>query len=289
MTAVALDDGAALEARHAAARLRLPFRRRAWRGFSGNWSGVGVGSSIDFQDHRPYFPGDDPRHIDWRAYARTGNYIMKLYREEVSPAVDLAIDVSASMGLTPVKEKLVTSLTQFCFESAIRTGSFIRIYELSGGKIRLIAPEEISRGKWKPVFGASTEPPTITRVPWRTGSMRVLISDLLFAADPSTFMKGLLAGRGLPVVFSPYCREESDPDWAGNMELQDCESDASRPQYMDPALLREYSLSYKRHFDLWRSEATRSDALVARVEAGVPLQEGLEAEALKIGAVELWG
>src|SRR5438445_12089783 len=80
-----------------AQRLRLPFRTRTWRGMSGNWLGAGIGSSIDFQDHRPYMPGDDPRYIDWQAYARTGHYTMKLYREEVSPQVDLALDISASM------------------------------------------------------------------------------------------------------------------------------------------------------------------------------------------------
>ena len=49
------------------------------------FSGSGTGSSLDFQDHRAYSPGDDPRHINWQAYARTGSYTMKLFREEVRP------------------------------------------------------------------------------------------------------------------------------------------------------------------------------------------------------------
>ncbi|MEJ6642028.1 MAG: DUF58 domain-containing protein [Akkermansiaceae bacterium] len=40
-----------------------------------------MGSALYFQDHRAYSPGDDPRHINWQAYARTGQYTMKLYRE----------------------------------------------------------------------------------------------------------------------------------------------------------------------------------------------------------------
>src|SRR5476651_524077 len=82
----------------------LPFRSRAWRGSAGAWQGRGQGSSIDFQDHRAYAPGDDPRHLDWAAYARTNNYTMKLFREEVSPRLDLALDVSQSMAFTPEKE-----------------------------------------------------------------------------------------------------------------------------------------------------------------------------------------
>ena len=93
------------QAQAAAQRLRLPFRSRSWRGESGNWLGSGVGNSIDFHDHRPYLPGDDPRAIDWQAYARTGHYTMKLYREEVSPRVDLVLDVSGSMTFDAAKRR----------------------------------------------------------------------------------------------------------------------------------------------------------------------------------------
>src|SRR5687767_2026320 len=50
-----------------AAVARLPLRRGQWSGVTGSVLGQGTGSSIDFQDHRPYLPGDDPRHINWQA------------------------------------------------------------------------------------------------------------------------------------------------------------------------------------------------------------------------------
>src|SRR5262245_49212563 len=87
----------------AAARWRLPFSRQAWRGPAGGWLGAGAGSSLDFQDHRAYMPGDDPRHIHWTAYARTGMLTMKLFRAEVAPFVDLMVDLSASMTFEPAK------------------------------------------------------------------------------------------------------------------------------------------------------------------------------------------
>ena len=31
------------------------------------------GSSVEFVEHREYYPGDEIRHIDWRAYGKTGN------------------------------------------------------------------------------------------------------------------------------------------------------------------------------------------------------------------------
>src|SRR3954471_13761145 len=104
MTKPLLDFGEARrEAHFAAERCRLPFGRRAWRGGQGNWVGAGVGSSIDFQDHRAYLPGDDPRYIHWAAYARTGQLTMKLYRAEVAPFVDIVVDASASMTFTSEK------------------------------------------------------------------------------------------------------------------------------------------------------------------------------------------
>src|ERR1700761_2635359 len=110
----------------AAGRLRLPLRSRTWRGQSGNWLGAGTGSSIDFQDHRPYLPGDDPRYIDWQAYARTGHYTMKLYREEVSPLVDLVFDASESMFLDAEKMARGLDLLYFAIESALQSSGSLR-------------------------------------------------------------------------------------------------------------------------------------------------------------------
>src|SRR5690606_7194204 len=98
-----------------AARLTLPLKLGLRRS-NGNVPGNGAGSSIDFQDHRPYVPGDDPRHIDWQAYARSGHYTMKLYREEVRPLADLVLDASPSMFFDPEKRRRTMELAWFCLE-----------------------------------------------------------------------------------------------------------------------------------------------------------------------------
>src|SRR5678815_4777076 len=84
-----------VRARGWAALFRLPLRQRVWRGGSGVFMGRGTGASLDFQDHRAYAPGDDPRHINWQAYARTGQYSMKLFREEGRALIDIVLDVSS--------------------------------------------------------------------------------------------------------------------------------------------------------------------------------------------------
>jgi uncharacterized protein (DUF58 family) len=128
----------------AAEHFRLPFRSRKWQGRSGNWLGVGAGSSIDFQDHRPYLPGDDPRYIDWRAYARTGAYTMKLYREEVSPLVDLVLDVSHSMFYEPRKALRANELALFSAVSARQAGAALHCYLAEGAHLRRAEPGELA-------------------------------------------------------------------------------------------------------------------------------------------------
>lgn len=56
------------------------------------------GSSVEFVEHRQYYPGDEIRHIDWRAYAKTGRFYVKEYEEETNLRCHLLVDCSGSMG-----------------------------------------------------------------------------------------------------------------------------------------------------------------------------------------------
>jgi len=55
------------------------------------------GASAIFKEHRAYRPGDDPRLIDWRAYARSDRYTIKHFEHETQLRGTLALDVSPSM------------------------------------------------------------------------------------------------------------------------------------------------------------------------------------------------
>ena len=52
---------------------------------------------MEFADHRAYAPGDDPRAVDWRLFARTGELHLKRFEQETNLAVHLVLDGSASM------------------------------------------------------------------------------------------------------------------------------------------------------------------------------------------------
>jgi uncharacterized protein (DUF58 family) len=56
------------------------------------------GSSVEFAEHRQYYPGDEIRHIDWRAYGKTDRYFIKEYEEETNLKAYLLVDASGSMS-----------------------------------------------------------------------------------------------------------------------------------------------------------------------------------------------
>jgi uncharacterized protein (DUF58 family) len=58
------------------------------------------GFSVEFSEHRRYAPGDDPKDIDWIAYAKTGKYYVKKFESETNLTGYLAIDLSQSMNYT---------------------------------------------------------------------------------------------------------------------------------------------------------------------------------------------
>ncbi len=55
------------------------------------------GFSVEFTQHRQYMPGDEIKHIDWKAYAKTDRYYIKQFEEETNLKSYIRMDASASM------------------------------------------------------------------------------------------------------------------------------------------------------------------------------------------------
>jgi hypothetical protein len=280
----------------AATRYRLPFGRQAWRGAAGGWQGAGAGSSIDFQDHRAYVPGDDPRHLHWAAFARTGQLTMKLYRAEVSPLVDLVVDASASMREEPARAARTEALVSFCLESAARAGAPVRLHAVDGRAVRAVATDRaraagfFAAAQSNPIgYNVGSGPEAPGPLPWRAGAMKIWISDLLFPGEPGAVVRSMGAGGGCALVFAPVLAGEAVLTERGNVELVDGEGgEAGRRQRIDDALAERYRAAYARHFALWDDAARRAAVGFARVacEAGT-LAAALAGEARTRSVVEV--
>lgn len=55
------------------------------------------GFSVEFTEHRPYMPGDEIKHIDWKAYGKTDRYYIKEFEEETNLKSYIILDASKSM------------------------------------------------------------------------------------------------------------------------------------------------------------------------------------------------
>ncbi|MBP3193438.1 DUF58 domain-containing protein [Natronogracilivirga saccharolytica] len=55
------------------------------------------GFSVEFAEHRPYHPGDDLKHLDWKVYGKRERYFVKQYEEETNLRCYMLMDVSSSM------------------------------------------------------------------------------------------------------------------------------------------------------------------------------------------------
>ncbi len=55
------------------------------------------GFSVEFAEHRPYNPGDELKHVDWRVYAKTDRFYLKQYEQETNLRHHVVLDTSSSM------------------------------------------------------------------------------------------------------------------------------------------------------------------------------------------------
>jgi len=72
-------------------------RRETAHHLAGDARSVYKGSGLDYEESRPYQPGDDSRYMNWRLTARTGQLTMKIFREERRPGVFVLMDRRAPM------------------------------------------------------------------------------------------------------------------------------------------------------------------------------------------------
>lgn len=60
------------------------------------------GFSVEFSEYRQYTPGDDPRYLDWKLFARSDRYYLKRYEDETNLRCYLLVDASRSMGYSSI-------------------------------------------------------------------------------------------------------------------------------------------------------------------------------------------
>ena len=256
----------------AAAAFRLAMPRTPIGGRVGERLGSGTGSSLEFQDYRPYAPGDDLRHVDWAAYARSELLAVRLYREEVAPRIDLVLDISRSMAVTEQKLRAYGEL-------AGAAGVRLRV-----DRRRLAHHHDVGRptAALARAGGHRALPrlrrqrsPRSKRPTCRSGAARCASSSATscFRTTPTRSSRGSRATARCWRSCSSRLREEAEPVVEGGRRLVDVEGRGELDLVIDEAAVRDYRARFSRlRLGLSRA-ARRVGARFAHVVAGTPVRE----------------
>lgn len=232
------------------------------------------GSSLEFQEHREYQPGDDLRHLDWSAYARSDRLIVKLFREEVQPHVDLLLDGSRSMALAgSAKAATAAGLTAFLNRAAIQAGLTMSVWLAADGCRRLAGGEGGDRQLSDLTFDHSGSlRQSLDRVPprWRPRGIRLLLSDLLWDEDPRAILPRLARGSAAVWVVQLLAADDVDPaagTSGGFRRLQDAETGETRDLLLDAEALERYRQAFAAHRESWHRACREAGAVMVTLIA----------------------
>ena len=234
----ALRDGEKLGLRYA---LQIP--QVAASGIVGSRLGRRAGSSIDFQDYREYQPGDDLRFIDWGIYARTDRLSIKLFREEVTPHLDLVLDGSRSMNLEgkPVASAKIAAL----LATAAANAQCSHAVWLSSEGFNRVPNDTLPASAWEKIGYDSKRTPDqsfdILAPKLRRLGIRVFISDLLWPGNPLQTVRRLREGAAMLSVIQLLAREDATPPEHGSVRLVDSETDEVTEIYIDSSAQKQYA------------------------------------------------
>ncbi len=227
-----LLDPAFLQELAAMRRLLKPRSRSA---AVGAHLGKRRGGHAEFAEHRAYVPGDDPRRVDWAAFARTGSPVVKVFRAEEDTCVRLVVDASASLGFgSPTKllvaKKIAAGLAYVALAESERA-------EVACARERL----SVTQG---PTRGRAGLPRVLTALDalvadggtklaaviddavgrFRRPGMLVLLSDFMDQGPWEAALGRAHAGGHEIALVQVLSREEASPDFDGDVALVDAET-----------------------------------------------------------------
>ncbi len=223
------------------------------------------GRGMEFDESRPYQPGDDPRSIDWRVTARSTTAYTKLFREERERPVLVAVDLRSNMHFA----------TRGCFKSvnASRAAALIAwAAHHRGDRLGGLIFGDTSHREMKPRLGrrsalrfvhelaehrdwnadgeaasvdAFTQAMSALRRVARPGSLVVVISDFVgFHRAAQSYLSAVARHSEVLAVFlnDPIERELPPP---GRYRLVSAEDELAIDTYAAPAR-RDYAQAYEK-------------------------------------------
>ena len=207
--------------------------------FSGLHPSPFQGFSVEYSDHREYYPGDEVKFVDWKIFARTDRLCIKRFHQETNTCVYILLDVSKSMafagGQAVRKVDYASFLAAALSYLMLKQGDSTALVQFAE-RIKAQIPPASKRTHLNAILtalqragvGGRTNLAGVLHTVAETTKRRgliILISDLL--DDEGGISRGLAHLKFLKhdvIVFHVLDHQEMELDYEGLIEFEDMES-----------------------------------------------------------------
>lgn len=249
-------------------------------------------SGIEVESHTPYAAGDDLRHVDWNAYGRLDELLIKRFRAEREAPLHVFVDTSASMDFpsSDGKARFAAALTGALAYISLRHHDPVRVVALSEAApsghitspwfrhrqslplVRELVNSLHSRGRTTLAAGIVE-----ALRQQRVVGTAIVVSD--FLVEPEHYQRGLgeLVARGLSVAAVRVLgAAERDPSREfRRAQMVDAESGQERIIQLTPASLAAYQAALEEHLASLRAYCERSGIMLAIADCNAGLDRCL--------------
>jgi uncharacterized protein (DUF58 family) len=214
------------------------------------------GTSLEFSDFRAYTPGDDPRLIDWNAYARTQKHYIKRYLDEQELFVSLYLDGSKSMMVPGEKWEMAKSIAACLGYMSLANDDRVSVFPVgcssphftykkgrayAGRLLNYISDLTLSANRKR----FSSE---LSGIQQKRNGLCIIISDLLEPVEEMTqALKRIQASRQEIRIIQVLSPDELRPSYHGDLKLIDSESGQERDVSISSSVLKDYGSRLKAH------------------------------------------
>jgi len=247
-------------------KLDLLAKKKIISSYAGGKPSLQQGRGIEPVDHREYYPGDDPKFVDWNVYGRTERLFIKRFEEEKSLTTHILVDASNSMDFASPQ---AAGRSKFDYASMLAIG-FAYLVAKENEKFGMSTFDTDLKHVLQPKRGRKHFFTAIDMLNSeklggttnlrdcageyakmiKTKSLVVVITDFLEPIE--TVKKGLF--RLAKKTRNLIAIHVADPaeirlDWQGDIKLHDLETDQVKKIFFSPSLRRDYAVKFIAHME----------------------------------------
>lgn len=250
------------------------------------------GVGIEFSQYRAYEPGDEPKRIDWKLFARSDRYFVREADRESEITTWIVIDCSRSMAQRSEsgawnKFDYARHLAATLAYLAQRQGDLPGLLMLNTAQQQVVPPASGER-QWHRILRALHTVSAEGRFPddarmlslvrkLQLPSLVVVISDFHEKQDELlSFMRGVTTSRNDVIALQLLCEDETAFPFRGAVNFEDLES-GERILVSGRAARDRYLEALENYETRLRQAMTQLDIDLETVDIDRPLDAALQA------------